>query len=70
MSDRTPRAVLPTRAFVLALADVIKTNDYFYMSEAVFISAVMKAARGQTDPNLVREAYHELMREAGLPPIA
>lgn len=63
----TPYASRPLRNFVIAIGRIIETDDYLEMTEAEFVSSVMKMTHGSARPTDAAEWFSKLRSDAGLP---
>lgn len=64
--NKAPYAHRPLRNMYLAIANVLSTDRYLEMDENQFISAVMKASNGSSNPRLIRNIYFDLRKDSGI----
>lgn len=66
---RIPHATRFLPTLYKALAEVTSTDDYLNMTEDEFVKAFLEASRGLGSSVQARNAYRELMTDAGLDPL-
>jgi hypothetical protein len=63
---KLPRLFRPYRSLLVSAFHLLADDQYIGMSEAEFVSAMMRESGGTLDPSVVADLYQRLMEEAGI----